>query len=55
MDPAPIEIERAEGVWLYAKDGEKLSTRVVVVGKRARARESRIAAPSPTKHAKWST
>src|SRR4029077_6994988 len=24
MDPAPIEIERAEGVWLYAKDGRKI-------------------------------
>jgi adenosylmethionine-8-amino-7-oxononanoate aminotransferase len=24
LDPAPIEIERAEGVWLYAKDGRKI-------------------------------
>ncbi len=24
MDPAPIEIERAEGVWLYAKDGRRI-------------------------------
>src|SRR5258705_7455960 len=24
MDPAPIEIERAEGVWLFAKDGRKI-------------------------------
>jgi len=24
VDPAPIEIERAEGVWLYAKDGRKI-------------------------------
>jgi adenosylmethionine-8-amino-7-oxononanoate aminotransferase len=24
FDPAPIEIERAEGVWLYAKDGRKI-------------------------------
>jgi adenosylmethionine---8-amino-7-oxononanoate aminotransferase len=24
VDPPPIEIERAEGVWLYAKDGRKI-------------------------------
>jgi len=24
LDPAPIEIERAEGVWLYAKDGRRI-------------------------------
>jgi adenosylmethionine-8-amino-7-oxononanoate aminotransferase len=24
LDPAPIEIEHAEGVWLYAKDGRKI-------------------------------
>ena len=24
LDPAPIEIERAEGVWLYAQDGRKI-------------------------------
>jgi len=24
MDPPPIEIERAEGVWLYAKDGRQI-------------------------------
>jgi len=24
LDPAPIEVERAEGVWLYAKDGRKI-------------------------------
>jgi len=24
LDPAPIEIERAEGVWLYARDGRKI-------------------------------
>jgi len=24
LDPAPIEIERAEGVWLHAKDGRKI-------------------------------
>jgi adenosylmethionine-8-amino-7-oxononanoate aminotransferase len=24
LDPVPIEIERAEGVWLYAKDGRKI-------------------------------
>jgi len=24
MDPAPIEIERAEGVWLYAKNGRQI-------------------------------
>ncbi len=24
VDPAPIEIERAEGVWLYAKDGRRI-------------------------------
>jgi adenosylmethionine-8-amino-7-oxononanoate aminotransferase len=24
LDPPPIEIERAEGVWLYAKDGRKI-------------------------------
>jgi adenosylmethionine-8-amino-7-oxononanoate aminotransferase len=24
LDPAPIEIERAEGVWLYAKDGREI-------------------------------
>jgi adenosylmethionine---8-amino-7-oxononanoate aminotransferase len=24
LDPAPIEIERAEGVWLYGKDGRKI-------------------------------
>src|SRR6266481_3206598 len=24
LDPAPIEIERAEGVWLYAKDGRQI-------------------------------
>jgi adenosylmethionine-8-amino-7-oxononanoate aminotransferase len=24
LDPAPLEIERAEGVWLYAKDGRKI-------------------------------
>jgi adenosylmethionine-8-amino-7-oxononanoate aminotransferase len=24
LDPAPIEIERAEGAWLYAKDGRKI-------------------------------
>jgi adenosylmethionine---8-amino-7-oxononanoate aminotransferase len=24
LDPAPIEIERAKGVWLYAKDGRKI-------------------------------
>jgi adenosylmethionine-8-amino-7-oxononanoate aminotransferase len=24
LDPAPIEIARAEGVWLYAKDGRKI-------------------------------
>jgi adenosylmethionine---8-amino-7-oxononanoate aminotransferase len=24
MDPPPIEIERAEGVWLYAKDGRRI-------------------------------
>jgi adenosylmethionine-8-amino-7-oxononanoate aminotransferase len=24
LDPAPIEIDRAEGVWLYAKDGRKV-------------------------------
>src|SRR5260370_14568496 len=24
LDTAPIEIERAEGVWLYAKDGRKI-------------------------------
>jgi len=24
LDPAPIEIERADGVWLYSKDGRKI-------------------------------
>jgi adenosylmethionine---8-amino-7-oxononanoate aminotransferase len=24
LDPAPIEIERAEGVWLYARDGRRI-------------------------------
>src|SRR5258708_27949420 len=24
LDPAPLEIERAEGVWLYEKDGRKI-------------------------------
>src|SRR6201982_601823 len=24
LDPAPIESERAEGVWLYAKDGRRI-------------------------------
>src|SRR5256885_5776375 len=24
LDPAPIEIERAEGVWLYTKDGRRI-------------------------------
>src|SRR6201997_3685315 len=24
LDPAPIEIERAEGVWLHARDGRKI-------------------------------
>ena len=24
LDPAPIEVERAEGVWLYARDGRKI-------------------------------
>ena len=24
LDPAPIEIARAEGVWLYTKDGRKI-------------------------------
>ena len=24
LDPAPIEIESAEGVWLRAKDGQKI-------------------------------
>src|SRR5215467_6775032 len=24
LDPAPIRVERAEGVWLYTKDGRKI-------------------------------